>query len=162
PGGQAGRSACVVPALEGRDHGRRPQPRSRLDGDVLHVGSVAHAGETPILRTVTIADVIVIAWVAISAVVGFRRGLAAQALALGGFALGAWVGSRLAPDALSPSARVDWAPVAALAGAIACGALAQIATAPIASMLRRRVLLGPLATIDGAGGMVVGAALGLG
>lgn len=110
----------------------------------------------------TIADVIVIAWVAISALVGFRRGLAAQALALGGFAVGAWVGSRLAPHALSASARVDWSPVAALVGAIACGALAQMATAPIASLLRRRVLLGPLATIDGAGGMVVGAALGLG
>jgi S1-C subfamily serine protease len=111
---------------------------------------------------VTIADVIVIGWVSISAVVGFRRGLAAQALALGGFALGAWVGSRLAPHALSPSARADWSPVAALAGAIACGALAQMATAPISSFLRRRVLLGPLATIDGAGGLVVGAALGLG
>jgi len=111
---------------------------------------------------VSIADVIVIGWVAISAVVGFRRGLAAQALALGGFAVGAWVGSRLAPHALSPSARADWAPVAALVGAIACGALAQMATAPIASLLRRRVLLGPLATIDGAGGMVVGAALGIG
>jgi S1-C subfamily serine protease len=111
---------------------------------------------------VTLADVIVVAWVAISALVGFRRGLAAQALALGGFAAGAWVGSRLAPHALSASARVDWAPVAALVGAIACGALAQMATAPIASLLRRRVLLGPLATIDGAGGMLVGAALGVG
>ena len=129
---------------------------------MLHVRSVAQTAETPILRAVTLADVIVIAWVAISALVGFRRGLAAQALALGGFAAGAWVGSRLAPHALSASARVDWAPVAALVGAIACGALAQMATAPIASLLRRRVLLGPLATIDGAGGMVVGAALGLG
>lgn len=110
----------------------------------------------------TIADAIVIGWVAISALVGFRRGLAAQALALGGFAVGAWIGSRLAPHALSTSARVDWAPVAALVGAIALGAIAQMATAPIASLLRRRVLLGPLATIDGAGGMVVGAALGVG
>ncbi len=110
----------------------------------------------------SLADVIVILWVAISALVGFRRGLTAQALALGGFALGAWVGSRLAPHALSTSERVDWQPVAALLGAIACGAIVQMATAPIASTLRRRWLLGPLATIDGAGGMVVGAALGLG
>src|SRR5437870_202199 len=58
--------------------------------------------------------------------------------------------------------RYPAAPVAALVGAIACGALAQMATAPIASLLRRRVLLGPLATIDGAGGMLVGAALGVG
>jgi S1-C subfamily serine protease len=111
---------------------------------------------------VTAADVIVILWVAMSALVGFRRGLAAQALALGGFALGAWVGSRLAPHALTSGARVDWQPVAALVGAIACGAIAQMATAPIATLIRRRVLLGPLATADGAGGLLVGAALGLG
>jgi uncharacterized membrane protein required for colicin V production len=110
---------------------------------------------------VTGADLIVIVWVVLSALVGFRRGLAAQTLALGGFALGAWVGSRVAPHALSPGARVDWQPVAALAGAIVFGAAAQMATAPIANLIRRRVLRGPLATIDGAGGLVVGAALGL-
>ncbi|MDX6522627.1 MAG: hypothetical protein QOI17_140 [Gaiellales bacterium] len=107
------------------------------------------------------ADLIVIVWVMLSALVGFRRGLAAQALALGGFAVGAWVGSRVAPHALSPGARVHWQPVAALVGAIAFGAAAQMATAPIANLIRRRVLRGPLATIDGAGGMVAGAALGL-
>jgi len=98
----------------------------------------------------------------LSALIGYRRGLVAQALALVGFAAGAWVGSRLAPHALSTSARLTWQPVAALLGAVLGGALAQAATSPLAMIVRRRVARGPLATVDGAGGLVAGAALGLG
>jgi S1-C subfamily serine protease len=110
---------------------------------------------------VTRIDIVVIVWVGLSAVVGFRRGLVGQALALGGFALGALIGSRIGPHALSAGARESWQPVAALAGAIIGGLIAQIATAQLADMLRRRFLRGPLATLDGAGGLVVGGALGL-
>ena len=107
------------------------------------------------------ADLIVIIWVLLSAMIGFRRGLVAQALSLAGFAVGAWIGSRLGPQALSDNARLDWQPVAALVGAVVGGALAQLATAPLAGFLRRRFLRGPLATADGAGGMVAGGVLGL-
>jgi S1-C subfamily serine protease len=110
---------------------------------------------------VTGADLIVIVWLTLSALVGLRRGFAAQVLALAGFAAGAWVGSRLAPYALSDSARAEWEPVAALLGAVIGGALAQAATNPLAMAVRRRVLIGPLATIDGAGGLVAGTVLGL-
>jgi len=104
----------------------------------------------------------VIVWVVLSALVGYRRGLAAQALSLGGFAVGAWVGSRLAPHALSTGAQLTWQPVAALGGAIIGGAIAQAATSPLAVMVRRRVIHGTMATLDGAGGLVAGAVLGLG
>ena len=104
---------------------------------------------------------IVIVWLTLSALIGLRRGFAAQVLALAGFAAGAWVGSRLAPYALSDSARAEWQPVAALLGAVIGGALAQAATNPLAMAVRRRVLIGPLATIDGAGGLVAGTVLGL-
>ena len=97
----------------------------------------------------------------LSAAIGFRRGLVGQALALGGFALGALIGSRIGPHALSSGARESWQPVAALVGAVVGGLVAQIATAPLADTLRRRFLRGPLGTIDGAGGLVVGVALGL-
>jgi hypothetical protein len=110
---------------------------------------------------VTRIDVVVIVWVGLSAAVGFRRGLVGQALSLGGFALGALIGSRIGPHALSAGARESWQPVAALAGAIVGGLIAQIATAPLADVLRRRFLRGPLATLDGAGGLVVGVTLGL-
>ena len=109
----------------------------------------------------TLVDFVVIAWVGLSAAVGFRRGLVGQALALGGFALGALIGSRIGPHALSSGARESWQPVAALVGAVVGGLVAQIATAPLADALRRRFLRGPLGTLDGAGGLVFGVALGL-
>jgi S1-C subfamily serine protease len=107
------------------------------------------------------ADLIVIVWISLSALIGFRRGFAAQALSLAGFAAGAWIGSRLAPHALSDSARDDWKPVAALVGAVVGGALAQAATSPVGAMARRRMVGGPLALIDEAGGLITGAVLGL-
>ena len=109
----------------------------------------------------TLVDFVVIAWVGLSAAIGFRRGLVGQALALGGFALGALIGSRIGPHALSSGARESWQPVAALVGAVVGGLVVQIATAPLADALRRRFLRGPLGTLDGAGGLVVGVALGL-
>ena len=51
--------------------------------------------------------------------------------------------------------------MAALLGAVIGGAMVQAATNPLANAVRRRVLIGPLATIDGAGGLVAGTALGL-
>jgi hypothetical protein len=87
---------------------------------------------------VTGADVIVIVWLTLSALVGLRRGFAAQVLALAGFAAGAWVGSRLAPYALSDSARAEWEPVAALLGAVIGGALAQAADRSAGDHRRRR------------------------
>lgn len=109
----------------------------------------------------TRVDFLVIVWIVLSAAIGFRRGLVGQALALGGFALGALVGSRLGPHALSSGAREAWQPVAALVGAVVGGLVVQIATAPLADALRRRFLRGPLRTLDGVGGVAVGVALGV-
>jgi S1-C subfamily serine protease len=110
----------------------------------------------------TSVDVMVVIWVALSAAMGLRRGLVGQALALAGFAVGAFIGSRVGPHLLSPGARTGWQPIAALIGAMTGGIVMQLATAPLADMLRRRMARGPLATADGAGGLVAGAALGLG
>lgn len=107
-------------------------------------------------------DVMVVIWVAVSAAMGLRRGFVGQALALAGFAVGAFIGSRLGPHLLSPGARSGWQPVAALLGAIIGGIAVQVATGPLADMLRRRLGRGPLAAMDNAGGLVAGAALGLG
>ncbi len=109
----------------------------------------------------TRVDLLVIVWVGLSAAIGFRRGLVGQALALGGFAVGALIGSRIGPHLLSSGARESWQPVAALVGAIVGGLVVQVATAPLADVLRRRFLRGPLGTLDGAGGLVVGVAFGV-
>src|SRR5205814_1867408 len=75
---------------------------------------------------VTRVDVLVIVWVGLSAAIGFRRGLVGQALALGGFTLGALIGSRIGPHALSSGAREAWQPVAALIGAVTGGPVVPI------------------------------------
>jgi hypothetical protein len=70
-------------------------------------------------------DAAVVAWVLVSALIGLRRGLVLQTLSLVGFAIGAIVGSRLAPHLLENGERSPWLPVASLLGAVTLGTLAQ-------------------------------------
>jgi len=109
---------------------------------------------------VTVVDVIVLCWIAIAAAQGARRGLVANALGLAGFAAGAIVGSRLAARFLVGGDRSTWLPVVGLVGAIVGGLLVQRAAGTIAAALRPSILRGPLAVVDTAGGLALGAALG--
>ena len=63
-----------------------------------------------------VADWIAIAIVLISAVGGFRRGLVLSAFSLVGLAVGAYVGSRVAPHLVHGGSNSKWTPVAALVG----------------------------------------------
>jgi uncharacterized membrane protein required for colicin V production len=116
------------------------------------------AADTTVVHTI---DVLVIAWVAITAVVGLRRGFTGQAVALVGFAIGAIIGSRLAPALLTGGDRSPWKPIAALVGAIVCGLLLQAAATPLANRMRAVVQHSPFASIDRAGGLITGSLLGL-
>jgi S1-C subfamily serine protease len=109
---------------------------------------------------VTVVDVIVLCWIAISAAQGARRGLVANALGFAGFAAGAVVGSRIAARVLSGGDQSTWLPVVGLLGAIVGGLLVQRAAGSIASALRPSIMRGPLAAVDTAGGLALGAALG--
>ena len=65
-------------------------------------------------------------WVILGAVVllalfGWAQGFVAGALALVGFAAGAWLGTRLAPLVLEGGRESPWAPAFALVGAIVAG-----------------------------------------
>jgi len=106
-------------------------------------------------------DALVIAWLVITALVGLRRGFTGQAVALIGFAIGAIIGSRLAPALLSGGDRSPWKPIAALVGAIVCGLLLQAAATPLANRMRSVVHTSPLAPLDRAGGLITGSLLGL-
>ncbi|HEY8858099.1 MAG TPA: CvpA family protein, partial [Gaiellales bacterium] len=99
-------------------------------------------------------DLIVIAWVVMSAVLGARRGLVANVLGLAGFAVGALLGARLAPHLLSGGSQSTWLPMASLIGALVGGSAAQAVTGSVAAMLRGRLLHGPLRLADTAGGFV--------
>jgi S1-C subfamily serine protease len=106
-------------------------------------------------------DLIVIAWVAVSAVLGARRGLVANVLGLAGFAIGAVLGARIAPHLLHGGSQSTWLPLASMVGALVGGSAAQAVTGSVAAMLRGRLMHGPLRVVDTAGGLVAGAALGL-
>jgi S1-C subfamily serine protease len=106
-------------------------------------------------------DLIVIAWVAVSALLGARRGLVANVLGLAGFAIGAIVGARIAPHLLRGGSSSTWLPLASMIGALVGGSIAQGVTGSVAELLRGKLLHGPFRMVDTAGGLFVGAMLGL-
>ena len=66
--------------------------------------------------SVNVVDVLLLLGVAAFSILGAHRGLAAQALSLGGLVVGAIVGSFVAPLFLPDNSA--WLPVAGLAGAL--------------------------------------------
>jgi uncharacterized membrane protein required for colicin V production len=110
---------------------------------------------------VTKVDLIVIGFVALTAFIGWRKGLVATALSLAGIILGAWLGSRLAPQLLQDGTSSPYTPLAALAGA-AVGAIVLETLGTLAgSALRSKVRRPRLSTFDSGGGLVLGAVAGL-
>ncbi|HEX6763013.1 MAG TPA: CvpA family protein [Gaiellaceae bacterium] len=107
-------------------------------------------------------DWIALVVIAIAALAGLRRGLLASALSLGGLALGAVIGARLAPHLLHDGSSSPYASFAALAGALV-GALLLQSVASMAGRVARGgiSIVPPLRMLDSLGGLVVGAAIGV-
>jgi S1-C subfamily serine protease len=109
---------------------------------------------------VAVLDLLLLLVVLLFATLGFVRGLASQLLALGGLALGALIGSFVAPYLLPDNSA--WTPFAALTGAafgaLVLGTLAASLGRPVFSFLAVRP---GLATVDRVGGIVAGGLLGL-
>lgn len=108
------------------------------------------------------ADWIAIAIVLITAVGGFRRGLVLSAFSLVGLAVGAYVGSRVAPHVLHGGSNSTWTPVAGLVGAVLGAVLFQFAALTVGSFIRGGMRLTALRLIDSAGGLLLGGAIGVG
>ncbi len=109
----------------------------------------------------TPVDGIVIAWMVIWALFGTSRGLIEQVVSLTGLAAGAIAGSRLAPLALPDGRESVWLPLVSLGGAIVGATLVQAVLLTLVAPLRRRAMHGSARRFDRAGGLVVGALLGL-
>jgi S1-C subfamily serine protease len=105
-------------------------------------------------------DWIILAFTALMAVWGFGQGLIAGGLALAGFAVGGLAGSRLGPLFLEDGSHSPYAPLFALVGALGLGALLASGLEVLGFHLRRR-LPEELGLVDGIGGSVLVAALGL-
>jgi S1-C subfamily serine protease len=110
---------------------------------------------------VTKVDLIALGFVALTAFIGWKKGLIASALSLAGIVFGAWLGSRLAPQLLQDGTHSPYTPLAALAGAAVGAILLETIGALAGSALRSRVRKRRLSTFDATGGLVLGAFAGL-
>jgi uncharacterized membrane protein required for colicin V production len=110
---------------------------------------------------VTKIDLIVLGFVAVSAFIGWKKGLIASALSLAGVVLGAWLGSRLAPQLLQDGTHSPYTPLAALAGAAVGAILLETLGTLAGSALRSKVRKPRLSTFDATGGLILGAVAGL-
>lgn len=110
---------------------------------------------------VTPLDWIIVAFTLLMALWGYMQGLIVGALSLAGFAAGALVGSRLAPLLLQDGSHSPYAPLAALIGALLIGGVLASFLEVLGFHLRRR-LGGGLEVLDGLGGSVLVACVGLG
>ena len=106
------------------------------------------------------ADWFVLGVVALAAIYGYLRGLVRGALSLAGFALGAYVGARVAPTILDDGS--PYAPLVALGGALLGGTLLSSLAEMLGMTLRTTLGAVPgLRTIDSVAGALLGALGGL-
>ena len=112
-------------------------------------------------------DWLIIAFALAMAFWGYQQGLIVGVLSLGGFAIGAFLGSRLGPALLPDGSHSPYAPATALAGALLAGGLVAVSLEGLAVAARRR-LIGPagrhpaVAVVESTGGAVLLVALALG
>jgi S1-C subfamily serine protease len=111
---------------------------------------------------VTQLDWIIVAFAAILAGFGFRRGFIVGVLSFSGFALGAFLGTRLGPLLLPRGSSSPYAPAFGLIGALLAGAILASGLEGLGFKLRRGLILPGLGLLDGLLGAALGAALGLG
>lgn len=107
-------------------------------------------------------DWIIVAFAAILASFGFRRGFIVGVLSFGGFAIGAFLGTRLGPLLLPQGSASPYAPAFGLFGALLAGAILASGMEGLGFRVRRALIVPGLGVLDGLFGAVLGAALALG
>jgi S1-C subfamily serine protease len=110
---------------------------------------------------VTAIDWIIVGFTLLMAVWGYAQGLIVGGLSLVGFAAGAFIGSRLGPLLLSEGSSSPYAPLFALLGALMLGGVLASGLEVLGFRLRGRIDQS-LAVLDGIGGSLLLACLGLG
>jgi S1-C subfamily serine protease len=111
---------------------------------------------------VTPIDWIIIGVCLLVALYGYAQGFIVGALSLAGFAVGAFLGTRLAPLVLSEGAHSPYAPLFGLAGALVVGAILAIVLEGFGVAVRRRLRIPGFAVVDGVLGALLTACVALG
>ena len=108
-------------------------------------------------------DWLIVGIIVLLALFGWAQGFVAGALALLGFAIGAWVGTRVGPLLLDDGRRSPWSPAFGLVGALIAGMVFAIGFEGIGSRLRGLMRAAPgLTAADGILGAALTAIVGLG
>jgi S1-C subfamily serine protease len=112
---------------------------------------------------VSLLDWLIVALVVLLTVRGFSAGFVSGAFTLLGLGLGAYLGSRLAVSLLQAETDlVGYAPFVLLAGTLVFAALGGLLAGAVGGRIGASVRRVPgIGTLDGAGGAVLGAAVGL-
>jgi uncharacterized membrane protein required for colicin V production len=110
----------------------------------------------------TVADLVILALVALMALQGFMRGFIVGVAALVGFAGGGFIGSRLGPVLLSGGAHSPYSALVSLGGAVILGGLLASIFEGVARRVRRFIWLPGLRIVDGMLGAILTAVIGLG
>jgi S1-C subfamily serine protease len=112
---------------------------------------------------VTTLDWLIVLFVATLALLGLRQGFIVGVLSFGGFALGAFLGTRLGPLLLPQGSASPYAPAFGLVGALLAGGILATGLEGVGWRLRRLTALLPgLGVLDGVLGALLSAAVGLG
>jgi S1-C subfamily serine protease len=111
---------------------------------------------------VTLVDWIIVGLVVVAALGGASLGLVWSSLSFAGLAGGAFLGGHyVAPFVLSREAESPYAPLIALASALACAFLLEAVGSAAGVAVRSRLRASTLRWLDTAGGLVAGAISGL-
>jgi S1-C subfamily serine protease len=112
---------------------------------------------------VTHLDWLIVAFAALLALFGFRQGFIVGVLSFGGFAAGAFIGTRIGPLLLPQGSSSPYAPAFGLVGALLAGAILASGLEGLGWRLRRGTLALPgVGMLDGALGALLSAGVGLG
>ncbi len=106
-------------------------------------------------------DWVIVVFAAGMFVAGYGRGLVVGGLALVGFGIGAFAGSRVGPMLLEEGSSSPWAPLVSLVCILLLGALVATLLEVLGIQIRRG-LRGPVGVADGIGGALLVGALALG
>jgi S1-C subfamily serine protease len=111
---------------------------------------------------VTPVDWVIVAFVALLSIYGFLQGFVVGCLSLGGFALGAFLGTRIGPLFLAGGDRSRYAPMFGLLGALIAGGVLAAGLEGVGIRARAALRLPGLRTLDGFLGGLLTACVGLG
>src|ERR1700759_4367333 len=110
----------------------------------------------------TKVDWLIVAFTVLLAMYGYAQGFIVGVLSLGGFAIGAFLGTRLAPLILPGGSHSQYAPLFGLLGALLAGAVLASGFEGLGARARLFLRLPGLRTVDGLPGAALTAIVALG